>query len=121
MPSTPRYVTALISALSFRGAQPELLQALDDSEWHQLLVFGDQMRLTIPLAQVCGDYCPSWVRSRIDQNIADNARRFQMIKTTYAEIVEVFRAADVEHVVLKGFTKSPDYAPESALSDSVRH
>jgi hypothetical protein len=36
MPSTPRYVTALVSALRFRDAQPELLRALDDSEWNQL-------------------------------------------------------------------------------------
>jgi hypothetical protein len=112
MLGTPRHVTALISALSFRSAQPELLQTLDDSEWQRLLVFGDQMHLTIPMAQVCNRYCPSWVRSRVDLNVADNAMRFQMIKTTYAEIGDALREAHVDHVVLKGFTKSPDYTPD---------
>jgi hypothetical protein len=113
MASTPRYVTALISALRFRDAQPELLRALDDSEWKQLLVFGDHMHLTIPLAQAHEDYCPAWVRSKIQQNIADNTQRFQMIKESYAEISGVLKNANADYVVLKGFTKSPDYAPEA--------
>jgi hypothetical protein len=112
MPSTPRYVTALVSALRFRDAQPELMRALDDSEWNQLLVFGDHMHLTIPLAQAHGDYCPAWVRSKVDQKIADNTQRFQMIKQSYAEIDGALKSAGADYVVLKGFTKSPDCAPE---------
>ena len=92
MASQPRYVTALISALSFRRPRPELLQKLTDSEWEQLLIFGDQMHLTIPLAQVYGD-CPTWVQSRIDRNIADNSRRFQNLKATYTEIADALRDA----------------------------
>jgi hypothetical protein len=112
MPSTPRHVTALISALSFRNAQPELLQTLDDSEWEDLLVFGDQMHLTIPLAQSCNSHLPSWVRSRVERNIADNARRFQTIKTTYTEIADALSEANVDTMVLKGFAKVPEYAPD---------
>jgi len=112
VPDTPRHVTALISALSFGSPRPELLRTLDDAQWRDILIFGDLMHLTIPLAQRWGDHCPNWVRSRIDENIADNTRRFQIIKTTYAEIADVLRTARLEHVVLKGFTKSPDYAPE---------
>jgi hypothetical protein len=112
MPSTPRHVTALISALSFRNAQPELLQTLDDSEWEGLLVFGDQMHLTIPLAEACDSHLPSWVRSRVERNIADNARRFQTIKSVYAEIADALSEAHVDHMVLKGFAKVPDYAPD---------
>ena len=112
MASSPRYVTALISALSFRTAAPELLQALDDSEWEKLLIFGDRMHLTIPLVQVCGSECPQWVRQRVAQNIEDNARRFTLIKNTYAALAEALREAHVEHLVLKGFTKSPDFAPD---------
>jgi hypothetical protein len=111
MPSTPRHVTALISALSFRNAQPELLRTLDDSEWQRLLVFGDQMHLTIPLTQACQDYCPAWVRSRVERNLADNAQRFQTIKTTYAELADALGEERVDHLVLKGFTKAPEYAP----------
>jgi hypothetical protein len=112
MPSNPRYVTALISALNLRSPQPELLRTLDDSEWQRLLVFGDQMHLTIPLAQACNDYLPTWVRTRVERNIADNSLRFQMIKTTYSEVAVALRRADVDYLVLKGFTKTPDYAPD---------
>ncbi len=112
MPRSPRYVTALVSALGLGEARPGLLKSLDDAEWQQLLVFGDQMHLTIPLVRTCNNFCPSWVLSRVDQNIADNARRFQMIKTTYAEIAGTLKNADVDHLVLKGFTKFPDYLPE---------
>lgn len=112
MPGMPGHVFALLSALNFRNPQPELLTALDDSAWQRLLVFGDYMRLTIPLAEAWGDYCPDWVRARIDRNIADNTLRFQTLKDAYAEVADTLRKADVDHVVLKGFTKSPDYVPE---------
>jgi hypothetical protein len=112
MPSTPRYVTALVSALNFQGPRPELLRTLDDSEWQRLLVFGDQMHLTIPLAQACSNHFPSWVRAIVERNIADNAVRFQMIKNTYSEIADALREANVDYLVLKGFTKTPDYAPD---------
>jgi hypothetical protein len=115
MPHTPRYVTALISALRFRDAEPEMLQTLHDAEWEELLDFGDQMHLTIPLVQACRGYCPSWVLSRVERNMADNTRRFQVIKTTYAEIADALREAHVDYLVLKGFTKSPDYAPDPRL------
>ncbi len=111
MAGSPRYVTALISALRLRNAQPEVLQALDDSEWEQLLIFGDRMHLTIPLMKSCADYCPPWVRSRIDQNLEDNSRRFELIKNTYSELAEALREAHVDYLILKGFTKTPDYAP----------
>jgi hypothetical protein len=111
MPSTPRYVTALVSALNFQSPQPELLHALDDREWQRLLIFGDQMHLTIPLAQAWNTHCPIWVRARVQGNIADNAKRFQTIKTTYAEIADALTRSHLDHLVLKGFTKVPDYAP----------
>jgi hypothetical protein len=112
MRSLPNYVTATMSALSFREAHPEFLQTLNDSEWRDLLVFGDHMRLTLPLAQVANEFLPEWVRSEVDQKIADNTRRFPMIKHCYAEIAEALKNADADCVVLKGFTKSPDYVPD---------
>ena len=36
MAGSPRYVTALISALRLRNAQPEVLQALDDPAYEEL-------------------------------------------------------------------------------------
>lgn len=109
MPSTPRYVTALISALNFRSPQPEILHALDHREWQRLLVFGDQMHLTIPLSQAFESYCPSWVCERVERNVADNAQRFQIIKTTYTEIADALTRANVDHLVLKGFCNAPEY------------
>lgn len=112
MPSTPRYVTALVSALNFRSPRTELLHTLDDSDWQRLLEFGDHMHLTIPLAQTCSSHFPSWVRARVERNIADNSLRFQMIKNTYSAIAGALREANVDYLVLKGFTKTPDYAPD---------
>lgn len=112
LPGLPGHVTALLSALSFRDPRPELLTALDAPAWQQLLAFGDHMHLTLPLAQAWGDYLPDWVRARVDSNIADNTQRFQTLKNAYAEVADTLRNADVENVVLKGFTKSPDYVPE---------
>ena len=112
MSSIPPYVNALLSALSFQNPHPELLRTLNDAEWEKLLVFGDQMHLTIPLVRSWNGHCPGWVISRVDRNIADNAQRFEMIKKTYAEIAQAFSEAEVDHLVLKGFTKSPDYAPD---------
>jgi hypothetical protein len=111
MPSTSRYVTALLSALNLRSPQPELLHTLDNREWQRLLVFGDQMHLTIPLCQAFESYCPSWVRERVERNVADNTQRFQTIKTTYTEIADALKRANVDHLVLKGFTKAPEYVP----------
>jgi hypothetical protein len=112
MPSTPRYVNALLSALNLRSPQPELLHTLDDRQWQRLLVFGDQMHLTIPLYQAFESYCPSWVRERVERNVTDNAQRFQSIKTTYNEIADILKRTNVDHLVLKGFTKAPEYVPD---------
>jgi hypothetical protein len=112
MAGSPRYVTALISALNFRNSELERLRVLDNSEWKQLLAFGDQMHLTIPLLQAGGEHCPDWVRTRVSRNISDNTRRFLLIKNTYAALADALREAHVEYVILKGFTKSPDYVPD---------
>ena len=57
----------------------------------------------------CGDQLPTWVRSRIEQNVADNTLRFERIKKIYEEFVEAFGDAGAEHVVIKGFAQSPDF------------
>jgi MFS family permease len=115
MSGIPRHVTALLSALKFRGSQPELLRDLADAEWHKLLFFGDRMHLTIPLSRACGNYLPGWVASRIEQNIADNQQRFQRAKATYAEIADCLEDANIQHVILKGFTKWPGYVEDPRL------
>ena len=109
MSKTPRGVSAALEALKFRGARREELGELDESEWDEVFSFCDLAHLTIPLLRSCGDQLPTWVRSRIEQNVADNTLRFERIKKIYEEFVEAFGDAGAEHVVIKGFAQSPDF------------
>jgi hypothetical protein len=115
MPETPPHVTAIVAALKLRGARPEALRCLTESQWQDLLPLCDMMHLTIPLRRKCGDDLPDWVRSRIDQNICDNTERYQRIKTLYLELANALRNQGVEHLVLKGFTQSPAFVDDPRL------
>ncbi len=109
MPSLPSHIAAMLEALKFSGARRETLQSVTDSEWNDLLSRHNFVRLTVPLRRVCGDDLPDWVRSRIDQNIADNILRFERVKAVYLEAALALREAGAEHLVVKGFTHWPDY------------
>ena len=52
-------------------------------------------------------HLPDWVRSRIDQNLANNAERWQRAKIAYQELHAAFQAAGLEFAVLKGFSHCP--------------
>jgi predicted MFS family arabinose efflux permease len=110
MTDIPNSFPAVIAALKFRDADREGLRKLDDSEWAQLLLFCDRMHLTIPLGRRCADQLPSFVRSRIDQNLADNAERFERIKLVYLQVASALHDVDADHVVLKGFAQWHGYA-----------
>jgi hypothetical protein len=111
----PRSFPAVIAALKFRNPNRESLRKLDDSEWAQLLLFCDRMHLTISLGRTCSDYLPNSVRSRIDQNLVDNAKRFERIKLAYLEVAGASRDVQVDHVVLKGFAQWPGHAENAQL------
>ncbi len=115
MPKIPSYVSALLAALKFRGAQPEALRALDDAEWGQLLSYCDGMHLTLHFGQVCRDQLPDWVRSRIDRNLSNNTQRFELLKQTYIELANALGSAGAEHLVLKGFAQWPRYGRDPRL------
>jgi len=55
---------------------------------------------------------PLWVIERLKTNIADNALRFERVKSTYREAAKALESAGVEHVVIKGFTQSPEYVAD---------
>jgi len=55
---------------------------------------------------------PLWVVERLKTNIADNALRFERVKATYREAAKALDNAGVRHVVIKGFTQSPDYVAD---------
>lgn len=101
----PIHVTALLDALKFRNGQLEGVRRLEDFEWAQLLSFCDDMHLTLALDRI--PELPGWVRSRVDQNLSDNKKRFECIKTHYTEISAALQAAGAEHLVLKGFAQWP--------------
>lgn len=111
-PRIPREIAAVIDALQLTGADTEALRELTDSEWESLLTFADLAHLTLSLAQVEKDGFPAWVVERLNKNVADNAARFERVKTTYMEVAAALEKAQVEYVVLKGFTQSPYYVKD---------
>jgi len=101
---------SLLSALQFQNARREDLRRLPDEEWKRVLTDWRVIRLTLPLRQACGDELPAWVRERIDVFCADNALRFERIKSVYSCAAKALEAAGTEHLVIKGFSLWPGYA-----------
>ncbi|HEV2401160.1 MAG TPA: nucleotidyltransferase family protein [Candidatus Sulfotelmatobacter sp.] len=115
MAENQRIVEAILGALSFRGATPERLSSLSQSEWQDLLLYADLSHLTLPLAVNCSGYLPEWVYNRVQQNLRDNTARAKAITTAYREVQGAFNAAGIEHIVLKGFAQCPDYVSDMSL------
>jgi predicted MFS family arabinose efflux permease len=109
MSNIPRHCALMLEALKFHRSRPETLRTLVAGEWNDLLSRAEYARLMIPLSQVCGPELPDWVRLRIEQNISDNAERFERIKKDYLAIAGALRDAKAEHLVFKGFALSPDF------------
>lgn len=108
MRTLPPHLETVLAALNFGDARRERLREIPDADWEGLLGLCDRMRLTLPLGQACGDAVPGWVRSRIEQNVRDNRQRFARITNEYSEVARTLKAADADHLVLKGFTLWPD-------------
>src|SRR5450432_814673 len=134
MPDIQPHIRALLSALQLCDPRREKLRTLTVPEWRDLLSRWEVLRLMIPLQQVCGDELPRWVRAQIDQNLDDNAKRFERIKAAYSEFVDGLRDTGAEHLVVKGFAQFPDfvehprlrlqsdidiYCPEESISHAV--
>lgn len=114
-PRIPREVAALLDALQLEGANTDALLALTDADWMRLLDFCDLAHLALPLSQAKITGAPPWVVRRLEQNVADNARRFERVKAAYVEAAAALGREGVSHVVLKGFTQSPDYVKDPRL------
>jgi MFS family permease len=110
MYETPRAIRAVLGALRFSDAAPEQLRLLTAAEWEKALAFCDRQQLTLPLLIRCATFLPDTVRVRIEGNLAHNSLRFENIKTSYWEVAGALREADVEFVVLKGFSHYPEFA-----------
>jgi MFS family permease len=109
MRDIPANVAALLSALRFQDSEREVLRKMTDSQWQDLFRRWEISRLLIPLRQRCGDQLPEWVRTQIDQNLADNAKRFERIKEAYSNFLNALGHTGAEHVVIKGFAQWPDF------------
>lgn len=108
-------VTALLRALQLGKPDTTFIEKLSEKEWTSLLEFCNIAHLTLPLAQLPMKKFPYWVVERLRTNLADNALRFERVKATYREAAEALSRAGVEHIVIKGFTQSPDYVLDPRL------
>jgi hypothetical protein len=111
----PREFAALMDALQVKDANTEALLLLETEEWQKLLDFCDLAHLTLPLAGVDQTGFPDWVSHRLETNLADNARRFELLQAVYMEAEVALRHAGVTHIVVKGFTQSPAYVADPRL------
>jgi hypothetical protein len=66
----------------------------------------------LSIAQLPSNGFPQWVVEQLRTNLADNALRFERIKATYREAAKALDLAGVVHIVIKGFTQSPDYVAD---------
>src|SRR5215469_13888800 len=108
-PRIPREVAALMDALQLEGANTDALLSLDDAHWRRLLEFCDLAHLALPLSQTNTSGFPGWVADRLQQNVADNAERFERVRAAYIQAAAAMERAGAAHLVLKGFAHAPDY------------
>lgn len=104
----PQHVMDLFASLNIERQNDSLLH-IADHHWERLLRFADLAHVTLPLARRVDVKLPSWVRERLDINLRDNELRFGQVKNTFVEADKCLREAEVEYVVIKGFTLAPDY------------
>src|SRR5580704_17931599 len=100
----------LMDALRFQDANKQGLRNASDAEWTRVLSHWHTVRLTLPLRRAGDDEMPAWVQERIDTFLADNAARFARIKKAYALAAHALDDADLEHLVIKGFSLWPGYS-----------
>jgi len=114
-PRIPLEVRALLAALQL--SQPDMapLNKLSDEQWESLLSFSDLSHLTLAIAQLPTNEFPQWVVERLATNVSDNALRFERIKATYQEAAAALDRAGIAHMVIKGFTQSPEYVMNPRL------
>jgi len=114
-------VAAVIAALQLQGPNFDNLISLDDAGWQEALTVCDRLQVTLYLALRSCEGFPVWVRERLTSNLADAARRFVRVKATYCEAAAALDEAGIPHLVLKGFTQSPDFvkAPQFRMQGDI--
>lgn len=105
----PSEIAALLSALQLGKRNMEPLQALKEDQWRSLLEFCDTAHLTLVLAQLPTENFPVWLADRLKRNLADNALRYENIRSIYQEAATALDRAGIPHIIIKGFTQAPGY------------
>ena len=107
-----RPLRAILDALRLPQGDTAKLRALTEPEWSDLLRLTDQAHLTLTLHALCRDAMPPAIQSRLEQNAQNNARKFARLKSEFHEIAATLAAHNLDFIVLKGFTHSPDFTPD---------
>ena len=100
---------APLEALQFSSPHCGSLAQLSTEEWQRTLRFCDRAQLTLPLALHYRACLPEEVRARTDRNLAGNAERWQRVQAAYRQLADPFEAAEIEALVLKGFSHCPGF------------
>ncbi len=111
----PPELSGLMAALRMQNGSTEALQHLPDDKWRELLDFSDLSHMTLTLSQVPEPRFPNWVTERLRRSALQSAQRYERVKSTYIEAGAALDDAQVEHIVLKGFTQSPHYVSNPRL------
>ena len=115
-PRVPRAIRAVFDALHFSGDRLQDLARLTDDEWRTALAYCDRNQLTLVLAQAADTSSfPQWVGERLSRDAVSNRDRFHRTLKLYSEVHTRFEQQRLEHLVLKGFSQWPYFAPDPSL------
>lgn len=111
----PIHARAVFDALHFGGPRFDKLNSLTVAQWRELIAFCHRTQLAIPFALRCHDRLPSCVAHQFNQDLLNNAERWQRMKLVYRQAGRAFEVAGLEFVALKGFTHVPFFASDPRL------
>ena len=111
----PPHARAVFDALHFAEPRYEALRTLTDTEWQRLERFCARSGLSIPFALRSRGHVPDWLAEHFDANIQKNLERWRRLKVEYGRISEALSTANLECVVLKGFSHAPTFVPSPYL------
>jgi MFS family permease len=111
----PVYAQAVFDALHFSTPSFDALSSLSEANWLQLVEFSHRTQLALPFALRRRHRLPNWVADRFERDLANNKERWRRLKPVYQDLSRAFTHAELEFVVLKGFTHVPAFAVDAAL------
>ena len=99
-----------VRSLTFAEDARAVLTEIAATEWAALLERMDRSQITLPIGERCRDFLPDTVVSRIDLNLASNARRHERLLAEYRTVAQTLNQNSVPFVILKGLSHTaPSY------------